>query len=187
MTKWLAIVILGLVGLVGLAWGVGHLLPREHTAAMRATYEASPGQLYEAIANYYQAPRWRSDLDSVTRLDPLERRPRWREHGAFGSITYEATVTEPPTRYRARVVDEDSAFGGTWTFEIEPVAPERTAVTITERGEIDSPVFRFFSRFVFGHHATMATYLEDLGDALGQDVEPSEVDTEGGATVASDR
>lgn len=176
MVRWLVGSILLLAALAGLVYGVGVVLPREHTVAMRATYDATPGRLYEAVANFYKAPEWRSDLDSVTPLEPVGKRPRWREHGAFGSITYEADVAKPPNRYGARIVDDDLPFGGRWTFEIDSVGYERTALTITERGEIDSPMFRFLSRFVFGQHATMENYLEDLGTALDQEVEPSKVD-----------
>ncbi len=38
-------------------------------------------------------------------------------------------------------------------------APNGTTLTITEDGEVYNPIFRFMSRFVFGHEATMATYL----------------------------
>ena len=37
-----------------------------------------------------------------------------------------------------------------------------TRVSITERGEVYNPIFRFLSRFVFGHTGTMETYLRDL-------------------------
>ena len=46
-----------------------------------------------------------------------------------------------------------------WTYEIAP-APNGTTLTITEDGEVYNPIFRFMSRFVFGHEATMASYLE---------------------------
>ena len=37
---------------------------------------------------------------------------------------------------------------------------------ITENGEVYNPLFRFMSRFVFGHTATIDKYLEDLGQVL---------------------
>ena len=57
-------------------------------------------------------------------------------------------------------------FGGTWTYELTPTAGG-TSLRITEDGEVYNPVFRFMSRFVFTHHATIDTYLTDMGKRLG--------------------
>ena len=46
-----------------------------------------------------------------------------------------------------------------------------TIVRITEDGQVYNPVFRFMSRFVFGHARTMDAYLRALGRAAGQEVE----------------
>ena len=35
-------------------------------------------------------------------------------------------------------------------------------LTITEDGEVYNVIFRFMSRFVFGHHATMDAFLKNL-------------------------
>jgi hypothetical protein len=35
----------------------------------------------------------------------------------------------------------------------------KTLVTITERGEVYDPLFRFMSKFVFGHTSTMDSCL----------------------------
>ena len=45
--------------------------------------------------------------------------------------------------------------------------PNGTTLTITEDGEVYNPIFRFMSRFVFGHEATMATYLSAAQKKLG--------------------
>ena len=42
-----------------------------------------------------------------------------------------------------------------------------TALRITEDGEVYNPLFRFMSQFVFGHHATVDTFLTDLGRKFG--------------------
>ena len=44
------------------------------------------------------------------------------------------------------------------------VTPEGsgTRLTITERGEVYNPVFRFMSRFVFGHTASLDRFAESL-------------------------
>ncbi len=60
-------------------------------------------------------------------------------------------------------------FGGTWTFDIEP-AGTGTQLTITEDGIVRNPIFRFVSRFVFGHYKTQETYLRDLAKKFGETV-----------------
>ncbi len=108
----------------------------------------------------------------------LGREPlRWREHSGFGPITFRTELVEPPRRFRARIDDEDQPFGGSWTWEVVPAGDGGT-VTITERGEVYNPVFRFLSRYVFGHHGTQEAYLRDLGRRYGETPELVRIETE---------
>ena len=68
---------------------------------------------------------------------------------------------EPPSLVVTRIVGERLPFGGTWTYRIAP-APGGSELTITEDGEVYNPIFRFMSRFVFGHYATMDAFLQHL-------------------------
>lgn len=52
-------------------------------------------------------------------------------------------------------------FGGDWEFKLQPEG-NKTLVTITENGEIYSPVFRFVSRFLIGYSATAKKYGNSL-------------------------
>jgi len=81
---------------------------------------------------------------------------------------------EPDRRIVARIADTSQGFGGTWTYEIEPAGAGAT-LTITEEGEVYNALFRFTSRFVFGHYSTMETYARSLGRKFGQDVTPVRV------------
>ena len=65
--------------------------------------------------------------------------------------------------------DPKLPFGGTWTYEVQPDVTG-SAVTITEDGEVYNPIFRFVSKFIMGHKATMNGYLRALGKKFGQDV-----------------
>jgi hypothetical protein len=64
---------------------------------------------------------------------------------------------------------DQSAFGGTWTFEVEPAA-DGCNVTITERGEVYNPFFRFMGRFVLGYSGTLNAYLQALARHFGETV-----------------
>lgn len=62
-------------------------------------------------------------------------------------------------------------FGGTWTYELEPWSADGrtgTRLTITERGRVKPPVFRFLSKHVFGHERTAVGLLEQLAAHLGE-------------------
>jgi hypothetical protein len=65
------------------------------------------------------------------------------------------------------IVDKNLPFGGSWTFELKAEAAA-TTLTITENGEVYNPLFRFMSKFIFGHTATLEKYLQDLKSALGE-------------------
>jgi hypothetical protein len=63
-------------------------------------------------------------------------------------------------------------IGGTWTHELTPDG-SGTRLTITERGWVGNPIFRFVSRFVMGQTATIDSYLHALGKRFGEEVKPN--------------
>jgi uncharacterized protein YndB with AHSA1/START domain len=150
---------------------VGALLPAGHVAVRRARYHRRPEELFAVITDFAAAPAWRKDVKQVELLPPREGRTTFCEHGAHGKITFEVDELAPPARLVVRIADPGLPFGGSWTTLVE-AAPGGATVTITERGEVKNPVFRFLSRFVFSQHATLDAYLEALGAKLGDPVKP---------------
>lgn len=139
----------------------GWLLPVGHVASRTATFNRSPADVYAAVSDVAQYATWRSDVTRVEILDRRDGRVRFREHSTTGPIIMEIAEATPPRRMVTRIADPDQPFGGTWTFEITQTATG-AALTITERGEVYNPIFRFVARFVFGHTATMQKYLGAL-------------------------
>ena len=138
---------------------VGFLLPQEHVATRDAVVAAPPDAVFRIVTDVGRYPEWRPD---VSRVELLGAAPlRWREHAGGDVLTYEATVDKPPMVFVARIADTDLQFGGTWTYELKPEGAG-TRVTITERGEVYNPIFRFMSRFVLSQTATMEKYLAAL-------------------------
>lgn len=169
MRKWILVAIGVVLGIVALVLVVGVLLPEGHVATARATYARSPDEIWSALTDVENAPEWRSGVDRVERLPDRDGRTTWRETGRFGATTFELVEAQPPRRLVARIADPDLPYGGTWTYVVEPVDDGATRLTITEDGEIHNPFYRFMARFVFGYHATMETYLQDLGRRFGVD------------------
>ena len=166
--KWILLTLGVLVAIVAVIAIVGLLLPRDHAASTTTTIKAPPDSVWEALTDVREYPRWRPGLRSVDVLS-TEGALRWREVGSDGAITYERTEEQRPRRLVSRIADETLPFGGSWTYDLTPGA-EGTRLTITERGYVTNPLFRFMARFVFGHHRTQEDFLRGLGRRFGHDV-----------------
>jgi len=165
MKKWSYRIVGGLFTLIAAVWLIGSQLPVEHYATTSAEYGQPPEVVWEVISDFSTSPAWRSAIDTVDRLPDRNGRPSWRETGSNGSMALELEEHLPPLRMVTRITDPDLPFGGSWTYEIEPLA-SGSRLTITENGEIYNPAFRFLSRFVFGYTETMDRYLQDLASRL---------------------
>ncbi len=113
---------------------IGAMLPKAHAASRTARIPMPPGALHALILQQISEPQ-----EYPVRVDR----------------------NEPPSLLVTRIVGEKLPFGGTWTYRIAAV-PGGSDLTITEDGEVYSPVFRFMSRFVFGHFATIDAFLANL-------------------------
>lgn len=162
---WTAV--LGLLVLAVVVIAIGLALPERHRATVRAHYQEPVDTVYRTIIDVAAAPAWRTGVDSVQILS--EQPLRWREHADWGTLTMEM-VQADPTRVVSRIADASAGFGGTWTFEIMPDSGG-TTLTLTEDGEVYNAIFRFMSRFVFGHYRGLESYAADLGRKFGEDVQ----------------
>lgn len=171
--RWVLVVAAVLVALFVLMAASGMMLPQGHVAVVTAEYGQTPEAVWAVMTDFQEAPAWREGVDRMERLPDRDGRPVWRESGARGGMAFEVTEVDPPRRLVTTIV-EDLPFGGRWIFEVEP-APAGSRVTITEEGEVYNPLFRFMSRFVFGHDATAKGYLRSLGRRFGEEVEPETV------------
>lgn len=118
---------------------VGMRLPVAHRVSRSARYAEPIEKVWDAVS------------------DPRSAR-------AFGALRFEQ-ATPVPGRILVRRLVGERDFGGTWTYELEPDG-SGTCLTITEDGEVRSPLLRFLSRFVLGHARTIESYLEDLRRGL---------------------
>jgi uncharacterized protein YndB with AHSA1/START domain len=156
----------GLVVVVLIIVVIGYSLPQSHTASREKTFSASPDQVFAAIGTPAEYPQWRGDVKTVDILPSVDGKTRFRENGSNGKILFEIVDSQTGRRLVTRIADTTLAFGGTWTYELTPNA-SGTTLRITEDGEVYNPVFRFMSRFVFGHTATIDAYLAALERRLG--------------------
>lgn len=163
------------IALIALVLVIGFALPANHVAAVRTQYQAPPERVFAALADMESGPTWRT---GVQRVEVLDREPlRWRETADWGAMTFVREEMVTPARMVTRIADEDQGFGGTWTYEVT-AAPGGggSTLTLTENGTVSNPLFRFMSKFVFGHYRGLETYSRDLAKRLGESAEPVRVD-----------
>jgi hypothetical protein len=144
--KWLWIILGTLAALIAIAAIIGATLPVNHTASRRARFRETPEQLWPALSPGVSQPRFQQD-----------------------DVNYEVLESVANHRLVTRIADKNLPYGGAWTYEIEP-APAGSVLRITERGEVYNPIFRFISRFILGHTATIDNSFHALGKKFGEEV-----------------
>jgi hypothetical protein len=138
--KWVLIALVGLIAVIAIVAAIGAMLPRDHTASRTLRVKRPPADVWPALI----AATGASDVP----VDVLE--------------------STPPRRLITRVKETEKMFGGTWTIAIA-AEPAGSTVTITEDGWVGNPIFRFVSRYVIGHHATMDGILKQVAKALDEE------------------
>lgn len=164
-----ALIALGvLAALVAVVLVTGTLLPVGHQASRRVQLRQPPQAVWDTVTDVEALPTWRPGVTRVERLPEEAGRMRWREYDRHNKITFEVAEAIAPTRLVTRIADPNLPFGGTWTYEIVP-SPEGCTITVTEHGEVYSPFYRFVSRFIIGHTATLDRNLKALARQFGED------------------
>ena len=170
----LAIIVLGLIAVIGILLGlvalIGSRLPVSHVATRSVWLRQPPEKVYGLIRDLQNAPSWRSDVNSVEMLGETNAKVLYREHGKEGDVTYELVEDLRGQRVVTRIVDQDLGYAGSWTIDL---AGENsgTRVRITENGEVKNVMFRFMSRYVFGHTSTIDAYLTSLVNHFNETVQ----------------
>lgn len=169
--KLFLVIVAVLFALIATVLVIGALLPKSHVASRQIVLHRSPQEVYEIVRDFNGAPTWRPDLERVEMLATADNQVRFREHGEHGPITYDLTEDRPGEKIVTRIADLDLGYSGSWTYTFTKEAAG-TRVQITESGEVSNILFRFLSRFVFGHTSTMEKYLTALGKKFGEEVSP---------------
>ena len=170
--KTLIFALIGIVAAVVLIAGVvaliGSQLPKTHVATRSIVLHRSAQEVYTVVRDFGSAPKWRADVKHVDIEDGPGGPVLFREDGANGLINYELIEDVPGKRMVTRIADKDLGYSGQWTYTFA-AENSGTRVTIREDGEVANVLFRFMSRYVFGHTATMDSYLKSLAKHFGED------------------
>lgn len=160
-------IIAGLLLLAGIVALIGSQLPKSHVASRSILLRRSPQEVYAAVRDFNSAAKWRSDLKQVE-VETREGGPVYfREVGKHGTVNYELLEDVPAERMVTKIRDTDLGYSGQWTYTFTP-ENGGTRLTIREDGEVSNVIFRFMSRYVFGHTATIDSYLTSLANHFGE-------------------
>jgi hypothetical protein len=122
------------------AFGFGSSLPVAHVASRSRKLPARPEIVWGLINDPVATKGWAGDAKT------------------------EVVEQDAPRLLVSKIVGE-TAYGGTWTFEIAPEGHDASTLTITERGEVYNPLFRTVMR-VAGQTRSLDGYLAKLQAAL---------------------
>lgn len=159
--RWVLWIGTGLAVVVLIILVVGAMLPRAHTASRTVRIALPPDAVYDLLIDVDKFPSWRPGVKALIRQQDRDGRPAWTEDVSGMKIPLHFEKMERPALLVSRIADPSLPFGGTWTYRIAPAAGG-SEVTITEDGEVYNPFFRFMSRFVFGHTATLDEFVRNL-------------------------
>ena len=140
---------------------VGAALPKAHVASRTVRIAMPPDALFGVLSDVDRYQSWRPDVKSLQRLPDRDGKPAWIEDVGGTRIPLHFERMDRPSLLVSRIDGTGLPFGGSWTYRIAP-ASEGADLTITENGEVSNVLFRFMSRFVFGHHATMDGFIKNL-------------------------
>ncbi|HUQ98942.1 MAG TPA: SRPBCC family protein [Gemmatimonadaceae bacterium] len=157
-----ALIVLAILAAVAVVIvALGATLPVRHTASRQIRLQQPAEKVFALINDPPSFPTWRKSVSKVEMLPDQNGHRVFREDGKDGSILYEVDSVVPNQRLVSRIADKSLPFGGKWTYELSGDSGS-TMLRITEDGEVYNPVFRFVSRFIMGHTATMDRYLSDI-------------------------
>ena len=166
VVKWIGVAAALVCVLVAVVVIIGWVLPQSHEASRTVMLNRPITDVWATINDVKSFPTWRT---SVARVEVLGEQPlRWQEMGKDGTLTFQVIESHVPFRLVSEIVDKGLPFGGRWIYELRPTRGG-TELTITEKGEVYNPIYRFVSKFVIGHTATMDAYLSALRTKLDGD------------------
>src|SRR5579864_2890229 len=169
MMRWLILLLALFAALVIAIFIIGAMLPVNHVASGSVVIHQSPDAVWKMINDHPDEPKWRKNVRAIKRLPDRNGHEVWEETDTHNNnLAFETVETVMPKRLvREIVADKNAPFSGRWEIDLTPVTGG-TNVQITERGEVRNAFFRFVSRFIMGHTATINEYLKYLAGAFGE-------------------
>ena len=166
---WALSIVGVVVVLIAIVVIVGFSLPKEHIASRTLKLSRQPQPVWDTITDFPSQPGWLPLVKSVEKMPDQNGQPVWEEvyKNSGDKITLITTTAIAPRKLVRTIPDTGGPFFGRWEYEITP-AKDGCTIQITEYGTVPNPVFRFMSKFVFGHYGTIESYLKGLAAKFGE-------------------
>jgi uncharacterized protein YndB with AHSA1/START domain len=165
---WVGIGIGSVAGVLALVALVGCVLPRYHVVARALVCPQPAEEVWKVITDFAATPTWHPEVKKVEQVADTAGRAVWRETDKRGyALLLETIEAQPPCRLVRALVDEDGPFTGQWLFELVPEATG-CRLTLTERGQVPNPFFRFMYRLFMRPALYIEMYLQALAVRLGR-------------------
>lgn len=156
--KYLLLLIGVIICIVLIIVIIGCLLPVKHTVSIELSLNAGSKEVWQRLRDIKAYPQWRNRLQSVE----VQSDSSWIEVDKKSHrLPLKIVSEEPMQKLVTEINSKDLPFGGTWVFTLRAVGGQ-TIVTIRENGEVYNPVFRFVSKYIMGHTASINQYAKDL-------------------------
>ena len=162
---WILFVMGVLVAVVAALVTGGLATSRAYDVTRSMVVKAPRDIVWRTIRSVYEYAEWRPGL-TESEMSVGDDGEEWRESTRTRSMRFGVTVDEPPSRFGARILDDDLGFTGDWLWTLEPSGND-TRVTLTERGEIGNPISRFIAAHMRGHTKTVDEMLTALAARVG--------------------
>jgi hypothetical protein len=170
MMRVVLIVVGVLVAMGAIIYGLGMSAPRAHVAEVEGVVARPASEIAATIRAVENYGAWRKGV-VVERIARTDDAVTYVEVADGDRIAYRLTEPDHDARFITTITDETLPFGGAWTISLTPEGAA-TRIRIREEGEVRDPLYRFFSRYVFGHTSSMKAYLTSLG-ATPKEVAPA--------------
>jgi hypothetical protein len=160
--KYLLLLIGVMICIVLIIVILGYLLPVKHTVSMELSLDAGSKEVWQRLRDIKAYPQWRKRLQSVE----MQSDNSWVEVDKRNHrLPLKIVSEEPMQKLVTEINDKNLPFGGTWIFTLRS-GNGQTMVTIRENGEVYNPVFRFVSKYIMGHTASIKQYAKDLEESF---------------------
>ena len=147
------------------AWIRGGQLPEVHEVTVKARFRASGPKLWTLISDFEGQPKWKKSLVSVKRQEG-DGEVYVEDYGGT-KLTLKTEERIEGLRLVRALVNQKIPYQGSWTYQLEPLGQEECLLTLTEKAQIQNPVFRFLAQGLFGYEESLKAALTELSEVAG--------------------
>src|ERR1041385_1263241 len=142
-----------LIALMVIMMLLGRMLPVKHTASQSKLFISSCNEVWNVVTDVTHWKSWLSDLKDLSITNDSTF--------VADGVEYAISNSVPGVSFTTTIITKDLPYGGMWHYVFEKEG-EGCRLTVTEIGEVYNPMFRFMSKYIFGHDGSLRKFMEVL-------------------------